>query len=461
MRTALLKLLLAAVVGLPLFPLRTVAGNSPKIAGQPVEKESREELIAESVDTVALLTLTEARTRACDNYPAIKRYDLIALTKQFTLDNAAKAWLPQVAVGVQGTWQTAVAGYPDALKGLLEQRGMDIKGMSRLQWKAAVDVTQTVWDGGRIRAAKHVAQRRSEEDRLENEVELYKLKAVVDELFFGILLLEKQTEALTASTDLLTANLEKVRSWVRHGAAMQSDADAIEAELLTAQQQLLSVAETIVSYRSVLSLYTGVRADVALAEPARIAPSLDNVGTLRPEQRLFDAGKAVIAARKDELMASTKPQLGVFAQGYYGYPGLNFMDAMMTREPKLNAMVGISLKWDLSAFYTKKNKLSTLEASANGVDVMRDVFEFGTKVEAERQRSELKRLKQVAEADAHIVALRKRVRQASEARLREGIVEPTDLLLRITEEKNALIAANTRRIEYLRALYRLQNMMND
>ena len=406
------------------------------------------------------LTLQEARQLAVDNYPLVRDYDLITLTERYNLQNAAKAWLPQVELGAQATWQPDVSAYPDVLKEMLSQRGRDLKGMSPWQWKAQVDVRQVIWDGGRIKASQDVAKREAEEDRLSNEVELYRLRERIDDLYFSLLLLSQQGEAIRSSIALLQANLDRVNSLVVNGAAMQSDADAIEAELLSTKQQLISVQSAMKAYRNILALYVGARADEELEEPSPVMLPSANDSRMRPEQRLMSARQETLLARQSQVRKESMPQIGAFAQGYFGYPGMNFMESMMSRDPSFNAMLGVSVSWNIGSLYTRKNKLLSLQAAADRVDVSRRVFEFNTDVQATQYRTEIDRLREISESDKAIVELRGRVRNASEARLREGIVEPTDLLLRITDEKNALISANSHRIEYLKAIYQLQNILN-
>lgn len=406
------------------------------------------------------LTLDEAQSLAQEQYPLMRDYNLIELTSQYTVENAAKSWLPQLSLGAQATWQTAVASYPDVLKEMLEQRGLNLKGTDKFQYKATLDVNQLIWDGGRIKAQQETARKEAEENRLNNEVEMYKVRCTINDIYFGLLLLEQQSHALDATITLLNANLDRVNALVHNGAAMSSDADAIEAELLSTKQQLTSVEASASAYRAVLSLYIGERAKEELTEPKDMTLPASNNSSMRPEQLLLTARSATLTARENEVKASVMPQIGAFAQGYFGYPGMNFMESMMNHKPSFNAMIGLSASWNINSLYTKKNKLLSLQVSKDRLDVARDVFERNTDIQATQQRSEINRLKQISESDAQIVALRARVRQASEARLREGIVEPTDLLTRITDEKNAVIAANSHHIEYLQALYQLHTTLN-
>lgn len=85
-----------------------------------------------------------------ENYPLTQRYDIIRQTEGFTLNNIAKGWLPQIGVSAQGSYQSAVPEYPEVLSNMLSQMGTEMKGISPLQYKAAIDVQQTIYDGGVI-----------------------------------------------------------------------------------------------------------------------------------------------------------------------------------------------------------------------------------------------------------------------------------------------------------------------
>ncbi len=410
--------------------------------------------------TANALSLQEARNLAEEHYPLVRDYGLIALTEQYTVENAAKAWLPSVTVGAQATWQTAVASYPDVLKDMLNANGLNVKGTSKLQYKATVEVNQMIYDGGRIKAQDEITRAESREAAASNDVELYRLRERVDGLYFGILLMEEQLGAVNLSIEVLQSNLDKVNTLVLGGAAMQSDADAVAAELLSTRQQAESLRVQIESYRAVLAIFMGVDTGYSVVEPPEVIVPESDDASARPEMRLFEARQLTLDARDDEVKASLRPRIGAFAQGSYGYPGLNFMESMMSRTPQLSAVVGVSATWDITPFYTSRRRYAIIAASRERIDVARDVFLFNTSMQAQTQRYDLRRLQAISADDDEIIELRARVRRASEAQLREGVVDPTQLLLRINEEKNARIAARTHRIEYLQAIYALLNTLN-
>ena len=110
----------------------------------------------------AQLTLDECHKMARANYPEIKQYDLIGQTRDFTIENIRKAYLPQVTVSAQATLQSAVPTYPAALKTMMTAQGMSMTGMNKDQYKVQVEASQLIWDGGKSAAsAGHPQNERS------------------------------------------------------------------------------------------------------------------------------------------------------------------------------------------------------------------------------------------------------------------------------------------------------------
>ena len=69
---------------------------------------------AQSNDVV---TIKEAYQLARKNYPLIKQRDLITKTKEYTVSNAAKGYLPVFAVNGQATYQSTVTSFPFQIPG--------------------------------------------------------------------------------------------------------------------------------------------------------------------------------------------------------------------------------------------------------------------------------------------------------------------------------------------------------
>ena len=407
----------------------------------------------------AQVTLDECRRLAREHYPEIRQYDLVRRTEEYTLSNARRAWLPQLSFAAQATWQTEVPSFPNALAGMLAQQGIDMPGMNKDQYKAALELNQTLWDGGKSEADKRIARAEAAEQARSADVDLYALQGRVDNLFFGILLLDERIAQTRLTLDLLRSNLEKVRALQRNGVAMQSDADAVEAELLTVNQQLTQVAASRDSYRRMLEIFTGrPLGGEQLERPDASEPR--SMESSRPELALFDATADKLTAQERLVKAATRPHFGLFAQGYYGYPGMDYFQSMMSPDWSWNAMAGVKMSWNFGAYYTRKNSLAKLRTAKEQVEVQREIFLFNTRLQTAEESGDIARLRKALADDDRIVALRRSVREAAESKLRNGVIDTDDLLRKITDEAAAATARSAREIELLKTIYELKHTIN-
>lgn len=415
-------------------------------------------LAAASMTTLHGQTLDECRRLAREHYPEIRQYDLITLTEQYDLSNAARAWIPQVTLSGQASWQSDTPTFPGALGEILASRGLQMEGIRREQYRAAIDVSQTIWDGGHSRATKELAQAEAAEERQRTEVDLYALQSRVDDLYFGILLLDERLTQTTVQISLLESNLARMRSCVANGTATKSDADAIEAELLTVRQTLEQIEASRASYGRMLEIFIGQPlAAEGLERPAE--PALGDV-PLRPELALFEAQAQRIDVRRKALNSALMPRFSAFAQGYYGYPGLDMFQSMRSSDGTLNALVGVRMSWNIGALYTRRNNLGKLRTARQQIDIQRDIFHFNTRLQTTREEGEIARLRKAVASDTRIVELRRAVRVAAESQLENGVIDTTDLLRKITDETTAALNRSTHEIELLQTLYQLKHTLN-
>lgn len=404
-------------------------------------------------------TLEECRRLAREHYPEIRHYDLITATEQYNLSNAARAWIPQITLSGQAIYQSATPTYPEAFQTILAANGLDMTGIRKDQYKVALDIQQHIWDGGQSKANKAIAEADAAAERSRLEVSLYDLQSRVDNLYFGILLLDERMAQTEAMIGVLESNLARMRTYYNNGVAMQADVDAIEAELLTARQTLGQVESSRASYRRILEIFIGQQLkDEVLERPAM--QELASRTSARPELAMFDSEEGKIDAQRKAITTSVMPRFSLFAQGYYGYPGMDMFKSMLASDWTLNAMVGVRMQWNIGAFYTKKNNLEKLNTAKRQIAVQRDIFLFNTEIQTTEQDGEIARLRRAVEDDDRIVELRRSVRMAAESKLENGVIDATDLLRKITDETTATLNRSTHEIELLQAIYRLKTTLN-
>ena len=403
-------------------------------------------------------SLEECRQAAEHNYPIIRQYDLIARTTELTVRNIQKAWFPQISVTAQGSYQNKVTAWPENLQVLFAQMGLQLQGLSRDQYKVGIDVRQTLFDGGAIGSRREIAQGEGAVQAAQTEVDLYKIGQRVHEMYFALLLLDEQLRLNADINALLRSNEAQLAAMLKSGTASAGDFENVKAERLSAEQQqteLLSQRQTL---QRLLSLFCGIPVD-SIRRPA--VPNLPSGENKRPELRLFDCRLQLTDAQEKALDAQLLPQLGFFAQGYYGNPGLNLFEDMMKRRWSWNGIAGLKLTWNLSALYTHRNEKSKLRVQRELIENARQQFLFNNQLDETQQSENVRRFRAIAQRDGEIIALRTAVRKAAESKLAHGIIDVNGLLREINKENAAKTQQAIHEIDMLKAMYDLKFSHNE
>ena len=405
------------------------------------------------------VTLEECLAAARDNYPLIVRYGLNSRSLEISLSDINKSWLPGISVYGQGTVQNSVPSFPAVLTDVLQQMGQRMKGLDKMQYKIGVDVSQTVWDGGESKSAREVQRALSATSEAALDVEIYGIRSRVEDLYFGILLTEEQILRSRLTLKLLSSNLDKINAMVADGVAMQSDADQIEAKILTLGQQITSAESAAASYRSALELFTGIpMTGKTLEKPSGEMPA--ELTSNRPELRLFDLREQLSDTRRGAVRSSLMPRVGLFAQAYYGYPGFDYFASMRNRDLSFNVMAGMKVSWSIGSLYTRRNRLSSLSVDDSETETDREVFIFNSDLQIRSQLDIIEGQRKVMADDARIIALRRNVRIAAEAQLDNGIIDADALVEKITDEGLAALNAGYHEIELLKSIAGLKTILN-
>lgn len=396
-------------------------------------------------------TLEECQTAAERNYPLISQYGLIEKTTELTMANIRKGWLPQVSASAQATYQSDVVSWPDQIKTTYQQMGIDMKGLRKDQYRVGIDINQTVYDGGAIRSRQAIAREQGNVQTAQTEVDLYAVRKRVDEMYFALLMLDEQIQLNKDLQELLASNERKLESMVKGGTAAESDLHNVKAERLNVAQQATSLESNKRMLQSMLSTFCGIEVKSVVKPEATEAASqlMDN----RPEMRLFDAQLRLADAQEKSLNSALMPKLGVFAQGYYGYPGYNMFEDMMSHKWSLNGIVGARLTWNIGALYTRKNDKAKLQAQRDLIATNREVFLFNNRLELLRQNEEIARYRKLMAADQEIIDLRASVRKAAESKLAHGIIDVNALISEINQENAARVQQSMHEIEMLKQIY--------
>lgn len=403
-------------------------------------------------------TLEECQLAAEKNYPMIKQYDLISQTTQLTVRNIQKGWLPQIAIAAQATYQNDVTSWPESMKATFQQLGVNMKGLSKDQYKVGIDLQQTIYDGGTISSLRSIARQEEKVQKAQVETNLYQVRKRVNEMYFSLLLLNEQIKLNDDVKALLLSSEKKLASMLKGGTVATSDFENIRAERLSVEQQ----NESLKSQRQMLQHLLNTFCGIKVSNVQKPAPFETTISTnKRPEILLFDNQLQLSSIKEKALNSQVRPKLGIFAQGFYGYPGLNMFEDMMNRKWSLNGMVGVKLSWNVGALYSLKNDKAQLRLQREMTENAREIFLFNNQLEEIQQNENIKRYHTMKQADDEIIMLRTNIRKAAESKLAHGIIDIHNLLREINNENAAKIQQTIHDIEMLKEMYNLKYTNNE
>jgi len=394
-----------------------------------------------------------------ENYPLVKQYDLIGITETYTLKNATMHYYPQIALNAQATYQTDKNVFP-------EINGAETPQYYNDHYNAQLEISQIIWDGGEIKAEKKNIRAKADIEREEYQVNMYKLRESINNLFFGILLIREQMSQVDILIETLQMNYDKVASCVSNGVANQNDLDIIGVELISGKQKRVQLETLIDAYLRMLSLMLGedIESSDKLVKPipeemsnAMVLNSLISGQISRPELGVFDARQKEISTQWDKWAASGLPQIRLFVKGSYGRPGLNIFEDKFTPY----AWAGISLRWNLSELYSLGFGKQVIASAKHQVENGRQTFLFNTNLQTEEQAAKIRRYYKIMEDDDDVIALRERVRKATEVEVMNGTKSTSDLITEMNKEQAARQEKVVHEIELIKAIYELKTIKND
>ena len=394
----------------------------------------------------AQTTLDECIGWAYDNYPQIKEMSLIEMTKGIDLKNAAYAWLPHLNISGKATWQSEVVEMP------MDIPGMDIN-IPHDQYGLTAEFTQQIWDGGTSRSQKELAEAGAEVKKTQLETNLWSIRSRVQNVFLGIILIDKQLELNRLLRESLERSSEEVKSRMAAGVALPSDLDQVNVNILSCLQQRASLDADRKSYVKILGLLIGRdMTDVELAVPQDAVNYVDDGARdfeTRPEMAFYAAQLKQNEFQRRQLNTLISPKLNLSLQGGYGRPGMN----MLSGDFSGYFVAGLKLQWNIGALYTRGLDKRRVNADAQKIDLTRKSFILNSSVEAEQKNNAILKARDVLEKDSEIIRLRQRIRASGENQYREGTIKMNDYLSMLDEEYKAKANESMHEVQLMMAVY--------
>lgn len=401
-----------------------------------------------------VLTLEDCYRFARDHYPTVQKLDLITRSEDYTLANANKAYLPQVSITGQATYQSETIDFSESIGRL--PLPITLPTVSKDQYKVVGEVSQLLYNGGATRAQKQLIKAQSAVQAQAVETQLYALKQRVSNLYFGVLLIDAQLSQNQLNVETVQSQLEKAEVALKNGTTLPSNVAELKAELVRLAMQRTEYEATKAMYLQMLSTFIDkdLPSDTVLNRPK---PTTFGTANHRPELKGFDLQQLVLDIQKRQLTSEYLPKIGLFFQGAYGRPTLN----IIKNEFDFYYIAGVRLQWNLSPLYSLSNRKQLLHLQGESLSADRKAFLMSTELDLTQQQTQISKLQRLMEQDQESVALRHSVAQAAQVQLDNGIITTHEYLQKVNAENLAKQTLLLHEIQLLQAQENQRLVTND
>lgn len=377
------------------------------------------------------LTLNQCYHLARQNYPTLEKLDWLSKTEAYTLANANRAYLPQLSIVGQATYQSEVTDLSQTIAAALPlPPNAALPHIDKQQYKLIGELNQLLYAGGEIQSQKAIVKAQTAIQIQAVETQLYTLKQRVSNLFFGVLLIDAQLSQNQINIQTIQSQLRKAQVALQNGTTLPSNVNELKAESLRIEMQTTEYQAAQATYLQMLSILIGkeLTSPSQLAQPApQPQPQPLSTQNLRPELKGFQLQETLLKAQEKQINTQLLPKLSAFFQGAYGRPTLN----ILSNQADFYYITGLRLQWNPSPLYNLSAKKHILHLSSQSLTADRQAFLRNTQLELTQQSEQVKKLQKLISQDQEAVALRHSIAQAAEVQLDNGIITTHEYLQKL------------------------------
>jgi len=374
------------------------------------------------------LTLTWCNQRAIERYPLKSQGALLTENSGLKTQNLSTNYYPQLSLNGQASYQSEVTGIDINLP------FMTIVPPDKDQYKLSLDLGQLVYDGGVTSTLKDMEMKDLELQQKSLDAELYKVKEKVSMVYFSILQLQLATSVYQNSLDDLSGRLAAVKSAVKNGIMLETNAMILEAEMVKLNQLLRENSILLASQFRLMNQYldTTISENTVLSLPEIREQELGR-GNFRLENDVFRLQSEKLEISRNLAQKKLFPKISAFGQAGYGKPGLN----MLSSEFDSFYMLGARFTWTFWNWNQTRREKQSLALQAKLVDVQKQTFDFSLETMKERQFAEILRLQEMQKSDEKLIAIRAGISTVMGTQLENGIITASQY---VTEKNNEINA---------------------
>lgn len=388
------------------------------------------------------LTLEKCLLRAEQQFPLLKQKGLYGSIADHNIKNIQTNYLPQANVNGQATWQSEVTKIP------IKIPNINIPESNKDQYKLTLDVNQLIFDAGATRQQEELEKINLALNQKGVDIELYRLRDRVSQIYYGILLLRENREQLKATQSEIQLRLERMDASIKNGIALGSGSAVLNAEILKIGQAIIEVHYSTEALIQSINELTGLKIDESTKiEMPDVTIDAGLADVARPDLKILDLQEERLSGLDKLTATKIKPKLMGFGTLGYGRPGLN----MLSNTFGTYGIVGAKLSWNVWNWDQTKTERQVFGVQKNIIETQKDNFNQNLRVALGSNLSEINKYKSLIETDNQIIQLRSEITKTSSSQLDNGVVTPTDYLSDVNAELQARLNQKTHQVKLSQA----------
>lgn len=390
---------------------------------------------------VSSINLEDCYRLARENYPRLSDTRRQKEISDLKIQNIGVAWNPQVNLNGQATYQSEVT------KVSIPIPNVSIPSPSKDQYKAYLDVKQTIYDGGLTDANKSLERSGLAADLQNLEVEIYSLRDKVNQLYFNILLMKENEEVMKLKGSNLGERIKILESGFKNGMVTSRDLELLKAERLLTDQQISEIHSERTASLGALGILTNqsLNENTSLTEPV---VNVKSETITRPELKYFELLGNKIDQNSQLLQKTRNPKFFGFGQAGYGKPGLN----MLKNSFDPYYLVGLGVSWNVIDWKQTGRSRKILEVQKEMIGSQKATFDQNLSIALFKANETIKKIDQLLKIDEDLVSLRTKIAKNSASQLENGAITSADYIVDLNAATQANISQKSHKVQLYYAI---------
>ncbi|MBN2745711.1 MAG: TolC family protein [Bacteroidales bacterium] len=357
--------------------------------------------------------------------------------------------LPQLKLTGQATWQSQALELPIKLP------GVEIPALNQDQYKISLEISQSIYNGGVVKAKKELSQQDNAINNTQNQIEINKLKQILIFNYYQILLVENNLDVLKTQKTILLQKLDDLANLKKQGMASQDAKNLLESEITTLDINQIGLETQLKTLKDKLNFYTGLNpATLELPDETLSFSETQN----RPEFQLMSYNQQKLSTAKSLNNAAQRPNVFAFSTLGYGRPGLNYL----SNDFSAFAIIGVGMQWQLWNWNRTLRQNQILDLQTSLIENQKMTFTTNLDAELLTLKGEIASQSAILDKTEQLIKLRKKVLESADARQKIGEITTSDYVKDVQnfqkallDQKNAQLKLSLAKSNYLFALGKL------